>query len=98
MTTTALPPAPAPTLATRRRWLPRDERSLFLLGTALVALHVLDDTVLQPPAGTTAAGHLVSALVPSVLLAAAAVGFGRVRPDGARCWRCRSACSESASA
>src|SRR6476620_2864195 len=83
MTTTALPPAPAPTLATRRRWLLRDERSLFLLGTALVALHVLDDTVLQPPAGTTAAGHLVSALVPSVLLAAAAVGFGRGRPG----WR-----------
>ena len=79
MTTTTLPPAPAPPVATRPRWLPRDERSLFLLGTALVALHVLDDTLLQPPAGTTAADHLVSALVPTVLLAAAAAGFGRVR-------------------
>src|SRR5215213_11043180 len=79
MTTTALSPAPAPTTAARSRRLPRDERSLFLLGTALVALHVLDDTLLQPPAGTTAADHLVSALVPTVLLAAAAWGFGRVR-------------------
>ena len=42
-------------------------------------LHALDDTLLQPPAGTTAADHLVSALVPTVLLAAAAAGFGRVR-------------------
>src|SRR6187397_488910 len=78
MTTTTLPP-PAPTVTTRSRWLPRDERSLFLLGTALVALHVLDDTLLQPPAGTTAADHLVGALVPTALLAAAAWGFGRVR-------------------
>ena len=84
MTTTSLPtaaapPAAAPAVATRGRWLPRDERSLFLLGTALVVLHVLDDTLLQPPAGTNAVGHLVSALVPTVLLAAAAWGFGRVR-------------------
>jgi uncharacterized protein len=79
MTETILPPAPAPTASTRSRWLPSDERSLFLLGTALVALHVLDDTLLQPPAGTTAAGHLVGALVPTVLLAAAAGAHGRVR-------------------
>src|SRR6187549_665179 len=79
MTTTTLPPAPAPTVATRRRRLPSDERSLFLLGTALVALHVLDDTLLQPPAGTTGADHLVSALVTTGLLAAAAGAFGRVR-------------------
>ena len=80
--TTSLPDASASTDGTRGRWLPRDERSLFMLGTALVALHVLDDTLLQPPTGTTAAGHLVSALVPTVLLAAAAVGFGRVRAGG----------------
>ena len=79
MTTTTLPPAPATTVASRSRWLPRDERSLFLLGTAVVALHVLDDTLLQPPAGTTAADHLVGALVPTALLAAAAWRFGRVR-------------------
>src|SRR6185436_20088523 len=74
-----LAPAPAPAVTARSRWLSRDERSLFLLGTALVVLHVLDDTLLQPPAGTTAADHLVSALVPTVLLAAALGCFGRVR-------------------
>src|SRR3954452_13736956 len=73
------PPAPTPADATRSRWLPRDERSLFLLGTALVALHVLDDTLLQPPAGTTATDHLLGALVPTGLLAAAVWCFGRVR-------------------
>jgi uncharacterized protein len=78
MTMTALS-APAPTPAARVRRLPRDERSLFLVGTALVALHVLDDTLLQPPAGTSAADHLAGALVPTALLAAAAWGFGRVR-------------------
>src|SRR4051812_29189720 len=80
MTTTALPPAPVPTptpAGTRR--LPRDERTVFLIGTALVALHVLDDTLVQPPAGTTPADHLVGALVPTALLAAAAWGFGRGR-------------------
>jgi uncharacterized protein len=86
MTTSAPPtlaptptPAPAPAVTARSRWLSRNERSLFLLGTALVVLHVLDDTLLQPPAGTNAADHLVSALVPTVLLAAAVWGFGRVR-------------------
>src|SRR3954463_13624178 len=89
MTTTSRPPAPTPLapttpaptppVAARRRWLPRDERSLFLLGTALIGLHVLDDTLVQPPAGTTAADHLLGALVPTVLLAAAMWSFGRVR-------------------
>jgi dienelactone hydrolase len=78
MTMTALS-APVRTPAARVRRLPRDERSLFLVGTALVALHVLDDTLLQPPAGTSAADHLAGALVPTALLAAAAWGFGRVR-------------------
>src|SRR3954464_15127609 len=76
---TPTPAAPAPAVIARSRWLSRNERWLFLLGTALVVLHVLDDTVLQPPAGTNAADHLVSALVPTVLLAAAVWGFGRVR-------------------
>src|SRR4051794_4317067 len=76
---TPTPAAPAPAVIARSRWLSRGERSVFLLGTALVVLHVLDDTVLQPPAGTNAADHLVSALVPTVLLAAAVWGFGRVR-------------------
>ena len=59
----------------------------------------LDDTFLQPPAGTSAADHLAGGLVPIALLAAAAwalrAGAGRMaRP----CWRWSSACSASASA
>src|SRR6187401_2569302 len=79
MTTTARPPAPTTADATRSRWRPRDERSLFLLGTALVALHVVDDSFVQPPAGTSAADHLAGGLVPVALLAAAAWAYGRVR-------------------
>ncbi|HET9944742.1 MAG TPA: hypothetical protein VFR56_03760, partial [Actinomycetes bacterium] len=78
--TTTYPPTTLPTVATprpRRRW--RDERSLFLLGTAAVALHVVDDNFLQPPAGTSAVDHLAGGLVPLALLAVAAWGFGRVR-------------------
>jgi len=78
MTTTARPPAPTPA-DTRGRWLPRGERTLFQRGTALVALHVLDDTLVQPPAGTTAADHSLSAMVPTVLIAAAMWCFGRIR-------------------
>ena len=40
---------------------------------------MLDDTLLQPPAGTTWADHLVSALVTAGLLSAAAAAFLRVR-------------------
>jgi hypothetical protein len=80
MTTTASAPAPATTTAPpRARWRRHDERSLFLLGTAFVALHVIDDRFLQPAAGTSAADHLVGGLVPTALLAAAAWGHRRVR-------------------
>jgi fermentation-respiration switch protein FrsA (DUF1100 family) len=74
--------ATSPTTATTdrpSRWRLRDERSLFLLGTALVALHVADDSFLQPPAGTSAADHLASGLVPIALLAVVAWGYGRAR-------------------
>src|SRR5688500_10833339 len=80
MTTTPIFPATATTPASRpARSRLRDVSSLFLLGSALVALHVADDRFLQPAAGTSAADHLVSGLVPLALLAAAAWGYGRVR-------------------
>jgi hypothetical protein len=85
MTTATNPTAltatsPTKPAAARHWWrLPRDERSLLLLGTALVALHVVDDSFLQPPAGTSAADHLAGGLVPLALLAAAAWAYGRVR-------------------
>jgi hypothetical protein len=80
MTTTTARTSPTePTAARPPRWRRPDERTLFLLGTALVALHVVDDSFLQPPPGTSGADHLASGLVPVALLAAAAWGHGRVR-------------------
>src|SRR5215217_1131317 len=50
---------------------------------ALMALHVVDDSFLQPPPGTTFAGHLPSGLVPLAVLVALSWAFPRIRP-GAR--------------
>jgi uncharacterized protein len=55
---------------------------LFRLATALIGLHIADDNFLQPEAGTSAADHLVSGLVPLALVALAAWGFPRL--TGAR--------------
>jgi uncharacterized protein len=51
---------------------------LFRLALGLIALHVVDDNFLQPPAGTSAGDHLISGLVPLALLALAAWGFPRL--------------------
>jgi uncharacterized protein len=50
---------------------------------AVMALHVIDDSFLQPAPGTTFADHLVSGLVPLAALALAAWAFPRMRA-GAR--------------
>ncbi len=56
----------------------------FFLGSlGLIALHVADDSFLQPQPGTSAGDHLISGLVPIGLLALAAVVYGRLR-GGAR--------------
>ena len=49
----------------------------------LVALHVADDNFLQPQPGTSASDHLVSGLVPIVVLALAGWAYPRFRA-GAR--------------
>jgi dienelactone hydrolase len=61
----------------------RTEVGLARLAIATVALHVADDSFLQPNPGTSAADHLAGGLVPLAALAAAAWGYGRVRA-GAR--------------
>jgi dienelactone hydrolase len=53
---------------------------LFPLATAAVAFHIVDDNFLQPEPGTSAAGHLVSGLVPLAILVGVAAGYGRMRP------------------
>ena len=54
-------------------------RKLFLLGVAVIALHVLDDNFIQPQPGTAPGDHLVSGLVPLALLGLAAWAFPRLR-------------------
>jgi dienelactone hydrolase len=58
-------------------------RALATGALALIALHVADDNFLQPNPGTGAADHLVSGLVPLMVLAGAAAIYARVRA-GAR--------------
>ena len=61
---------------------PARHQLLFLASLALIALHVIDDSFLQPQPGTSAADHLVSGLVPLTALALAAAAYLRVRAGG----------------
>ena len=80
MDTTALIDHPA-----RRRLRTRvgdvlwSEVGLARIAIGLVALHVVDDRFLQPNSGTSAGDHLVGGLVPTALLVAGGVVYGRVR-------------------
>jgi uncharacterized protein len=56
----------------------RRERTIVRAGAAVLAAHVLDDTLVQPPAGTPATDHLVAAIVPVALLALAAWAYPRL--------------------
>ena len=58
------------------------ERVVFLVAVAVIAIHVIDDSFIQPEPGTSAGDHLVSALVPLAALGAAAVMYPRIRPGG----------------
>jgi len=55
------------------------ERALAMGALALVALHVADDSFLQPQPGTSPTDHLVSGLVPLALVVGAAAIYGRAR-------------------
>jgi uncharacterized protein len=56
------------------------ERTVFWVATAVIAIHVIDDSFVQPEPGTSAGDHLVSGLVPLAALGLAAVMYPRVRP------------------
>ena len=58
-------------------------RSIFYVAAGLIALHVADDSFIQPQPGTSAGDHLVSGLVPLAVLGLAAAAYARV-PGGAR--------------
>jgi len=61
----------------------RVEYTVFLAATGVIGLHVADDSFFQPEAGTAAADHLVSGLVPLAVLALTAWLYPRLRA-GAR--------------
>jgi uncharacterized protein len=65
-------------VAHRARALGR-ESGLFLLGVVVIALHVLDDSFVQPQPGTSAGDHIVSGLAPLAALALAAWTYSRLR-------------------
>ena len=71
------------------------QRLVFLIAVGLIALHVLDDSFIQPEPGTSAGDHLVSGLVPFALLVGAVIAYPRVGPPGAPRSLCSSAYSES---
>ena len=54
-----------------------------MLAIGVIAVHVVDDSFVQPQPGTSVTDHLVSGLVPLALLAAMAVLYPRLRA-GAR--------------
>jgi uncharacterized protein len=79
MTATLTPSVLTSTPPLTRRAARSRETVLFLIGLALIALHVLDDNYLQPQPGTSPGDHLVSGLVPLALLGLAAWAYPRLR-------------------
>jgi alpha/beta superfamily hydrolase len=79
MTATLTPSAPTPSPPVKRRGGRSRETVLFLIGIALIALHVIDDNYLQPQPGMSPDDHLVSGLVPLALLGLAAWAYPRLR-------------------
>ena len=57
----------------------RREYALFLAALGVVAVHIADDSFLQPEPGTAASDHLVSGLLPLAVLALAAAAYPHLR-------------------
>jgi len=57
----------------------RRERGTVLLAVGLIALHVVDDSFVEPQPGTSATDHLAGGLVPLAVLALAAFAYPRLR-------------------
>jgi dienelactone hydrolase len=55
------------------------ETMIARIALAVVALHVVDDSFMQPEPGTSAGDHVVGGLVPLAVLALAAWGYPRLR-------------------
>ncbi len=73
--------------AIERRRVPRrrhEVRRAYRIALAVVAVHVIDDSFLQPQPGTSAADHLVSGLGMLAALALAAWAYPRLQRRPAR--------------
>jgi uncharacterized protein len=57
----------------------RHETMLAVAGLAVIAVHVIDDSFIQPQPGTSASDHLVSGLVPTAVFFGAAAVYPRLR-------------------
>jgi MYXO-CTERM domain-containing protein len=55
------------------------EPATFTVGITVIAVHVLDDSFMQPQPGTSAGDHVVSGLVPLAALGFAAWAYPRLR-------------------
>src|SRR5215213_1092656 len=54
-------------------------RTIFNVAVGLIAVHVVDDSFVQPQPGTSAGDHVFSGLIPLAILALAAWAYPRVR-------------------
>src|SRR6266516_6703943 len=63
----------------RRVAAARRETTFAIAALAVIAVHLLDDSYIQPQPGTTAADHLISGLVPLAALLAFASAYPRLR-------------------
>jgi uncharacterized protein len=80
MSASAAPQLPArDQLRARLAHAVQQERVLIPLAFGAVGLHVADDNFLQPEPGMSARDHLVSGLVPLLLVGGATLAYGRVR-------------------
>jgi hypothetical protein len=83
METAAAHPQESGHVLARFATVARRESGLFRIGVGLIAVHILDDSFLQPEHGTSARDHVISGLVPTLALLAAAWSYPRLRA-GAR--------------
>jgi hypothetical protein len=67
----------------RRRPASDLSRTIFNVAVGLIAVHVVDDSFVQPQPGTSAGDHVFSGLIPLAILGLAAWAYPRVRA-GAR--------------
>jgi dienelactone hydrolase len=80
MTTTAAPIARRESGIVQLVRTATHETTLAVCGLLVVAVHVVDDSFVQPQPGTSAGDHLVSGLVPVAVLLGVAAIYPRVRP------------------